>query len=93
VRRGFSLLAIGGLLFGTAAEAGARQPSERSCRAEIGSRAAQALATRCRFVSPATRPPCHPANSCALIRSEIARGCQYLLPDRPRECRGYTRPR
>jgi len=93
MRSGFALLSMCSLLFGAAVEASARQPLERSCRAEIGSRAAQALANRCRFVSPATRPPCHPANSCALIRSEIARGCNYILPNRPRECRGYTRPR
>lgn len=50
-------------------------PSPRSCVQEIGQRPAQALATTCRALSPATRPPCNAANSCALIEDEIARSC------------------
>ena len=49
-----------------------------SCEAQIGATAATALAKQCRAVSPATRPPCNAANSCALIRDEIARGCAML---------------
>ena len=52
-----------------------------SCNAEIGSKAATALAQQCRAVSPATRPPCNGANSCAMIRDEIARGCVFLGDD------------
>ena len=48
------------------------------CSAEIGRSAAEALARQCRRVSPATRPPCNAANSCAIIRDEIARGCALL---------------
>ncbi|WP_338545974.1 hypothetical protein V6W80_04660 [Pseudomonas benzopyrenica] len=50
-------------------------PSPRSCVQEIGQRPAQALATTCRALSPATRPPCNAANSCALMQDEIARSC------------------
>ncbi len=50
-------------------------PSPRSCAQEIGQRPAQALATTCRALSPATRPPCNAANSCALMQDEIARSC------------------
>lgn len=50
----------------------------RSCAAELGRAAAQRLADRCRAVSPATHPPCHPGNSCALIENEISRGCSML---------------
>jgi hypothetical protein len=58
-----------------------------SCAAEIGAEAATRLATECRAVSPATRPPCNPANSCELIRVEIERGCAMLdEADRPAAC-------
>ncbi|GAA0729485.1 hypothetical protein GCM10009106_07710 [Sphingomonas japonica] len=46
-----------------------------SCASERGQPAADRLARLCRSVSPATRPPCNAANSCALIEDEIARGC------------------
>lgn len=59
---------------GTAAAA----PSLISCEAQLGPGPARALANRCRAVSPATHPPCNAANSCALIRDEIARGCSLL---------------
>ncbi len=59
-------------------------PSERagtptgSCSAEIGQAAAEKLVATCRQVSPATRPPCNAANSCAMIRDEIARGEAFI---------------
>lgn len=60
-----------------------------SCAAEIGVEAATRLATECRAVSPATRPPCNPANSCELIRGEIERGCAMLdEAERPAACGG-----
>ena len=46
-----------------------------SCSAQIGAVAAAKRAAVCRNVSPATRPPCNAANSCALIEDEIARNC------------------
>lgn len=56
------------------------------CVGEIGQRAADQLVLQCRDVSPATRPPCNFANSCAMIRDEIARGCGMLGDDAPEYC-------
>lgn len=60
------------------------------CRAEIGETAAQALADRCRVVSPATHPPCNAANSCRMIQDEIDRSCAMWDKDtsqpKPKEC-------
>lgn len=50
-------------------------PTILSCAAELGVGAAERRAKVCRNVSPATRPPCNVANSCAMIEDEIARGC------------------
>jgi hypothetical protein len=62
-------------------------PAEpQSCAAEIGDAAAKRLAAQCRMVSPATRPPCNAANSCAMIRDEIARSCELFRDDPPAEC-------
>lgn len=52
-----------------------------SCAADIGEAAAARLAEQCRAVSPATRPPCNVANSCAMIRNEVARGCAIIGED------------
>ena len=52
-----------------------------SCETQLGAGPAQTLADQCRNVSPATRPPCNIANSWAMIRDEIARGCQFLGKD------------
>lgn len=79
---------ICGLLFAAATDtASARHAVARSCRAEIGNRAAQALVRRCLAVSPATHPPCNALNPCALIRSEIARSCALIEPNRSPVCR------
>jgi len=61
-----------------------------SCEAERGLEAAQALADQCRQVSPATRPPCNPANPCAMIQAEIDRSCALWAEDDdvPAECAG-----
>lgn len=53
-----------------------------SCRAEIGAAAAR-LVEACRNVSPATRPPCNAANSCAMIADEVARSCALFDGDGP----------
>lgn len=68
-----------------AAEAG-KAAGAQGCAGEIGQRAAVQLALQCRDVSPATRPPCNVANSCAMIREEIARGCGMLGADAPDFC-------
>lgn len=51
------------------------------CDREIGEVAAERLVSQCLNVSPATRPPCNAANSCALIEDEIARGCVFVGDD------------
>ena len=65
-------------------------PSEDagSCTADIGAAAAVRLAERCTMVSPATHPPCNPANPCALIQDEIDRACGQYGPGetKPAEC-------
>lgn len=57
-----------------------------SCAAEVGRREAAMLVQRCIEVSPATRPPCNATNSCALIRGEIRRGCEFAGSDAPDWC-------
>ena len=65
------------------------QISETPCRQAIGEAASAKLVERCIAVSPATRPPCHAANPCDLIQSEIDRACaQYPAAARPAECAG-----
>lgn len=48
------------------------------CSAQAGAAKSAALVRQCIAVSPATHPPCNAANSCALIRNEIARGCALI---------------
>lgn len=59
-----------------------------SCLAEIGADASARLVYRCIIVSPATHPPCHAANPCAMIEDEIERSCDMYRPgeERPAEC-------
>jgi hypothetical protein len=64
----------------TANDAAAAGPL--SCAADIGAAAAQKRVALCRSVSPATRPPCNVANSCAMIEDEIARSCALIDRDR-----------
>lgn len=65
-----------------AGDAGTSAPNTPiSCAADIGEAAARKIVAQCRAVSPATRPPCNAANSCAMIRNEVARGCALLDED------------
>ncbi len=51
---------------------------------------AKLLVDRCIEVSPATHPPCNAENACALIESEIRRGCGMLHgAERPAYCDDY----
>ncbi|KQM19101.1 hypothetical protein ASE49_06880 [Novosphingobium sp. Leaf2] len=52
-----------------------------ACSSDIGESAAAALVSQCVAVSPATHPPCNAANSCAMIRNEIARSCALIGDD------------
>jgi hypothetical protein len=58
----------------------AQQPAE-ACSRTIGAVRAKELVAKCLNVSPATRPPCHAANACAMIVEEIERGCGFLKGD------------
>ena len=62
--------------------------ADRTCTDSIGEAAAVRLAERCTMVSPASHPPCNPANACALIQDEIDRSCGQYGPGeaRPAEC-------
>lgn len=57
-----------------------------SCSDERGGAAAAALVQQCIQVSPATHPPCNAANACAMIESEIRRGCGLLVGRKPAFC-------
>lgn len=62
--------------------------ADRTCTDSIGEAAAVRLAERCTMVSPASHPPCNPANACALIQDEIDRSCAMYGPGetKPAEC-------
>ena len=62
-----------------------------SCRQERGAAAAAVLVKQCIQISPATHPPCHEANPCALILDEIARGCGMAAAPVPAYCRSLPR--
>ena len=51
-----------------------------SCQNDIGEVAAVRLASRCTQVSPASHPPCNPANPCEMIQDEIDRSCNMYAP-------------
>lgn len=57
------------------------------CRVQLGEAAAIRLVERCVQVSPASHPPCHPDNPCALIQGEIDRSCAgYPAGQQPEPC-------
>jgi len=59
----------------------------RSCTDTRGAAAAEQLAAQCTQISPASHPPCNPANPCAMMESEIRRSCNLLDPaHRPAVC-------
>ncbi|RZJ30999.1 MAG: hypothetical protein EON85_04075 [Brevundimonas sp.] len=64
------------------------EASSTACELDIGSDAAVALASRCTRVSPASHPPCNPANPCQMIQDEIDRSCAMYGPGetKPAEC-------
>lgn len=63
--------------------------SERSCLQTAGAAKANRLVNQCLEVSPATHPPCHVENSCALIISEIRRSCALIGTSAPAFCTEY----
>ena len=73
---------------GTAAPGQTASGEAASCQSEIGSARAVRLAERCTMVSPASHPPCNPANPCELVQGEIDRSCaMYGAGEtKPAEC-------
>ena len=68
---------------------GAPQPAQVSCQASVGAQQAAIYVKQCTEVSPATHPPCNASNACALIISEIRRGCAIIGANAPAFCAAY----
>lgn len=77
------------ILFAMAMTVLATSVADASCRAEVGAAKAKTYVSHCLQVSPATRPPCNAANDCALIISEVNRGCRLIGRGAPRLCSRY----
>lgn len=60
-----------------------------SCEKSIGKKEAKTLVDQCTQVSPATHPPCNSRNSCAVIKEEIRRSCEWLGKSAPKFCEEY----
>jgi hypothetical protein len=78
------------LVFALVSSAASAQDT-KSCRETVGDKLSKQYVSQCLEVSPATHPPCNAANSCDLITSEIARGCQMIhqsLVDDPKTGQG-----
>ena len=68
---------------------GAPAPAQMSCAASVGAEQAAIYVRQCTDVSPATHPPCNASNACALIISEIRRGCALIGSGAPAFCAAY----
>ncbi len=68
---------------------GPRPAPQMSCAASVGAQQAAIYVRQCTEVSTATRPPCNASNACALIISEIRRGCAMIGPRAPAFCAAY----
>jgi uncharacterized protein len=68
---------------------GATAPAQMSCTASVGAEQAAIYVRQCTDVSPATHPPCNASNACALIISEIRRGCALIGSGAPPFCAAY----
>jgi uncharacterized protein len=68
---------------------GAPAPAQMSCAASVGAEQAATYVRQCTDVSPATHPPCNASNACALIISEIRRGCALIGSSAPAFCAAY----
>ena len=56
----------------------ASSAKEKACSEQLGEQESKQLVEWCIDASPATHPPCNSQNSCALIVSEIKRGCGFF---------------
>lgn len=64
-------------------------PAQLSCASSVGAQQAAIYVKQCTDVSPATHPPCNASNACALIISEIRRGCAMIGSHAPAFCAAY----
>jgi uncharacterized protein len=64
-------------------------PPQMSCAASVGAQQAAVYVKQCTEVSTATHPPCNASNACALIISEIRRGCAVIGARAPAFCAAY----
>lgn len=64
-------------------------PAQMSCAASVGAQQAAIYVKQCTEVSTATHPPCNASNACALIISEIRRGCAMIGSRAPAFCAAY----
>ena len=64
-------------------------PVQISCAAGVGAKQAAIYVKQCTEVSTATHPPCNASNTCALIISEIRRGCAMIGSRAPAFCAAY----
>jgi hypothetical protein len=60
-----------------------------SCQDAVGATQAATYVDQCLQVSTATHPPCNASNACALIISEIRRGCRLIGAGAPAFCSAY----
>ena len=72
-----------------AAPAASAAPAQLSCTASVGAQQAATYVKQCTEVSTATHPPCNASNPCALIISEIRRGCGLIGSGAPAFCAAY----
>jgi uncharacterized protein len=63
--------------------------SQLSCQDAVGAAQASVYVNQCTQVSTATHPPCNAGNACALIISEIRRGCALIGSNAPMFCAAY----
>lgn len=68
---------------------GSPAPAPTSCTASVGAQQAAIYVRQCTEVSPATHPLCNASNACALIISEIRRGCAIIGSGAPAFCAAY----
>lgn len=64
-------------------------PAQLSCATSVGAQQAAVYVKQCTEVSTATHPPCNAGNACALIISEIRRGCALIGRGAPAFCAAY----
>lgn len=63
---------------------------KESCKSELGKDKAKELVQQCLQVSSGTHTPCNAKNSCAVIRHEIRRSCDFMGADAPAFCSEYN---